>query len=222
MALHESPILYVRYHMFQVRILRHSSSQPELSDDLLPLWLLSLSLHLLLPDSCWIISSVLQLRKTIQQNWCCLHITCKSYNPTHTITPFTASLVYVHFKTPSWAPIRNPVSKKAFLQPDFSYLSLYSQFYNPCKYTIEAALAQEMKLIQSYLCNWICFARVYIIWWLSMRSRHFYINISCSISILFSNIHCFSTSNLPAFNASNFFCFLLHSLIPFSFSNAAL
>ena len=50
----------------------------------------------------------------------------------------------------------------------------------------------------------------------------FYINISCSISILFSNIHCFSTSNLPAFNASNFFCFLLLSLIPFPFSNAAL
>ena len=100
-------------------------------------------------DSCWIISSLLQLRKTIQQNWCCLHITCKSYNPTHTITPFTVSLVYVHFKTPLWAPIRNPVSKKAFLQPDFSYLSLYSQFYNPCKYTIEALLAQEMKLIQT-------------------------------------------------------------------------
>ena len=33
---------------------------------------------------------------------------------------------------------------EAFLRPDSSYLSLYSQFYNPCKYTIEAALAQEM------------------------------------------------------------------------------
>ncbi|WP_207706099.1 hypothetical protein [Dorea formicigenerans] len=35
-------------------------------------------------------------------------------------------------------------------------MSLYNQFYNPCKYTIEASLAQEMKLIQTIFVIELC------------------------------------------------------------------
>ena len=56
---------------------------------------------------------------------------------------------------------------------------------------------------------------------LSLNKSHYPINISCSISISLSRIHCFNASNCPAFNASNFFFFSLFSLIPFPFFKAS-